>query len=58
MPESSDQDLPRRRGAVEREMQRRREADEEREARELVDTVGEQQQRSRERAADDEARDD
>jgi len=56
MPESSDQDLPRRRGAVEREMQRRREADEEREPRELVDTVGEQQQqqRERERADDDE----
>jgi hypothetical protein len=53
MPESSDHDLPRRLGAVEREMQRRREADEQREARDLVDTVGEQQQRERERADDD-----
>jgi hypothetical protein len=53
MPESSDQELPRRRGAVEREMQRRRDAVEDREPRELVDTVGEQQQRDRERAAED-----
>ena len=53
MPEASDQDLPRRRGAVEREMQRRRQAGEEREPRELVDTVGEEQQRERERAADE-----
>ena len=53
MPESSEQDLPRRRGAVEREMQRRRQADEEREPRELVDTVGEEQQRERERAAEE-----
>jgi hypothetical protein len=53
MPESSEQDLPRRRDAVEREMQRRRQAGEEREARELVDTVGEQQQRERERAAEE-----
>jgi hypothetical protein len=53
MPESSDQDLPRRRGAVEREMQRRRQAGEEREPRKLVDTVGEEQQRERERAAEE-----
>jgi hypothetical protein len=52
MPESSEHDLPRRRGAVEREMQRRRDADAdtEREDRELVDTVGEEQQRGRDRA--------
>lgn len=53
MPESRDQELPRRREAVEREMQRRREAGDERQARELVDTVGEQQQRDRDRAADE-----
>jgi hypothetical protein len=52
MAESSDQDLPRRRAAVEREMQRLRDG-ETREARELVDTVGDQQQRERERAADE-----
>ena len=54
MPESSDQDLPRRLSAVEREMQRRRDADAEPEARDLVDTVGDEQQRERDRA-DDEA---
>ena len=55
MPESSEHNLQRRRGAVEREMQRRRDADAdtEREDRELVDTVGEEQQRDRERAARD-----
>jgi hypothetical protein len=53
MPERSEEDLPRRRNAVEREMQRRRDAGDEREARELVDTVGEQQQRDRDRAAED-----
>jgi hypothetical protein len=58
MPESSDQDLPRRLSAVEREMQRRREADEPREARELVDTVGEQQQQQRERERADAADED
>jgi len=53
MPESGEHDLPRRLGAVEREMQRRRDADAdtEREDRELVDTVGEEQQRGREREA-------
>jgi hypothetical protein len=53
MPEPGDHDLPRRRGAVEREMQRRRDADvdTEREERELVDTVGEEQQRGRDREA-------
>jgi hypothetical protein len=52
MADSSDQDLPRRLRAVEREMQRRRDADEDREERELIDTVGEEQQRERERADD------
>jgi hypothetical protein len=53
MPESSEDNLQRRRGAVEREMQRRRDADADtdREDRELVDTVGEEQQRDRDRAA-------
>jgi hypothetical protein len=54
MPESSDQDLRRRLSAVEREMQRRRDADTEPEERDLVDTVGDEQQRERDRA-DDEA---
>jgi hypothetical protein len=49
MPESTEQEAQRRREAVEREMQRRREAEEERESHELVDTVGEEQQRGRER---------
>ena len=55
MPESSEQDSRRRREAVEREMQRRREAETEREGRELIDTVGDEQQRDRdrERAAED-----
>jgi hypothetical protein len=47
MPESSDATNRRRREAVEREMRIRRETDEEREGRELVDTVGEEQQRDR-----------
>lgn len=50
---SSEQDLARRRKAVEREMHRRRD-DEEREDRELVDTVGDEQQRGRERERDPE----
>ena len=49
MPETSQQDRQRKRAAVEREMQRRREADDEREDRELIDTVGDEQQRGRER---------
>jgi hypothetical protein len=55
MPQPSQQDARRQREAVEREMQRRREADDERESRELIDTVGEEQQRGRdrERAEDD-----
>jgi len=59
MPESSEHDLPRRLGAVEREMQRRRDADAdtEREDRELVDTVGEEQQRERDRAAQERGED-
>jgi hypothetical protein len=47
MPESSDATNRRRREAVEREMRIRREADEERQGRELVDTVEEEQQRDR-----------
>jgi hypothetical protein len=54
MPESSEPDPRRQRKAVEREMQRIREADDERESRDLVDTVGEEQQRDRDRARDDE----
>jgi hypothetical protein len=55
MPESGEQQDPRRqREAVEREMQRRRDADDERESRELIDTVGDEQQRERERADRDE----
>jgi methyl coenzyme M reductase subunit C-like uncharacterized protein (methanogenesis marker protein 7) len=50
MPESSEQDPRRQRGAVEREMRRIREAEEDRESRDLVDTVSEEQQRDRERA--------
>jgi hypothetical protein len=50
MPETTEQDRRRQRTAVEREMQRRREADDEREGRELIDTVGDEQQRDRDRA--------
>jgi hypothetical protein len=53
MADSTQQEAVRRREAVEREMQRRREAEQERESRELVDTVGEEQQRERERAGED-----
>jgi hypothetical protein len=53
MPETTEQDRQRQRTAVEREMQRRREADNEREDRELIDTVGDEQQRDRERGRDD-----
>ena len=49
MPETTEQDRQRKRAAVEREMQRRREADDEREDRDLVDTVGDEQQRERDR---------
>jgi len=49
MPNSTEGDRGRQREAVEREMQRRRARDE-REGRELVDTVGEEQQQQRERA--------
>jgi hypothetical protein len=49
MPETTQQDRQRKRAAVEREMQRRREADDEREDRDLVDTVGDEQQRGRDR---------
>jgi hypothetical protein len=56
MPETTEQDRQRQRTAVEREMQRRREADNEREDRELIDTVGDEQQRDRERAGRDDAR--
>ena len=55
MPETTEQDRQRQRTAVEREMQRRREADNEREDRELIDTVGDEQQRDRERAGRDDA---
>ena len=58
MPETSQQDRRRQRAAVEREMQRRREADDEREDRELIDTVGDEQQRDRDRAGRDESRED
>jgi hypothetical protein len=57
MPESSDQMQRRRREAVEREMRIRREADEERQGRELVDTVEEQQQRDRLAAERDDGED-
>jgi hypothetical protein len=56
MAETSDQDHQRKRAAVEREMQRRREADDEREDRALIDTVGDQQQRDRERQDREDAR--
>jgi hypothetical protein len=56
MPETTEQDRQRKRAAVEREMQRRREADDEREDRELIDTVGDEQQRERDRAGRDDAR--
>jgi hypothetical protein len=56
MPETTEQDRQRQRAAVEREMQRRREADDEREDRELIDTVGDEQQRERDRAGRDDAR--
>jgi hypothetical protein len=49
MPETTEQDRRRKRAAVEREMQRRREADDERESRELIETVGDEQQRGRDR---------
>jgi hypothetical protein len=49
MPETTEQDRQRKRAAVEREMQRRREADDEREDRDLIDTVGDEQQRERDR---------
>ena len=49
MPDSTDQDTQRRLSAVEREMQRRRDAEDEREGRELIDTVEDQQQRDRDR---------
>jgi hypothetical protein len=58
MPETTEQDRQRQRTAVEREMQRRREADNEREDRELIDTVGDEQQRDRERAGRDDAHED
>jgi hypothetical protein len=58
MPETTEQDRQRKRAAVEREMQRRREADDERESRELIDTVGDEQQRERDRDRDRGARDD
>jgi hypothetical protein len=57
MPEISQQDRQRQRAAVEREMQRRREADDEREDRELIDTVGDEQQRERDRTERDDSRD-
>jgi hypothetical protein len=55
MPESSEHDLPRRLSAVEREMQRQNETADarERDDRDLVDTVGDEQQRERERAGED-----
>jgi hypothetical protein len=56
MPETTEQDRQRQRAAVEREMQRRREAVDEREDRELIDTVGDEQQRDRDRAGRDDAR--
>jgi hypothetical protein len=49
MPETTEPDRQRKRAAVEREMQRRREADDEREDRDLIDTVGDEQQRERDR---------
>ena len=49
MPETTEQDRRRKRAAVEREMQRRWEADDERESRELIETVGDEQQRGRDR---------
>jgi hypothetical protein len=58
MPETTQQDRQRQRAAVEREMQRRREADDEREDRELIDTVGDEQQRARDRTERDESRED
>jgi hypothetical protein len=58
MPETTEQDRQRKRAAVEREMQRRREADDEREDRELIDTVGDEQQRGRDRTERDESRED
>jgi hypothetical protein len=58
MPETTEQDRQRQRAAVEREMQRRREADDEREDRELIDTVGDEQQRGRDRTERDESRED
>jgi hypothetical protein len=56
MPETTEQDRQRKRAAVEREMQRRREADDEREDRALIDTVGDEQQRERDRTERDESR--
>jgi hypothetical protein len=58
MPETTEQDRQRKRAAVEREMQRRREADDEREDRELIDTVGDEQQRGRDRTEREESRED
>jgi hypothetical protein len=58
MPDAKEQDPHRERNAVQREMQRRREVDEERESRELIDTVGEEQQRGRDRDRDREERED
>ena len=58
MPETTEQDRQRKRAAVEREMQRRREADDEREDRELIDTVGDEQQRERDRTERAESRED
>jgi hypothetical protein len=58
MPETTEQDRQRKRAAVEREMQRRREADDEREDRELIDSVGDEQQRGRDRTERDESRED
>jgi hypothetical protein len=58
MPETTEQDRQRKRAAVEREMQRRREADDEREDRELIDTVGDEQQRERDRTERGESRED
>jgi hypothetical protein len=56
MPETTEQDRQRKRAAVEREMQRRREADDEREDRELIDSVGDEQQRGRDRTEREESR--
>jgi hypothetical protein len=51
MADSTQHEAQRRREAVQREMQRLREADDERDRRELLDTVEDEQER--ERAGDD-----